>query len=343
VNIAIVTHKNIVSSYVTANRMLSVFNYKGANVRARVCDFEERNIPERNILCVDTLYQDRLCALSRFLPEKKIVYYATCEGFPMIDPAGMEREVAAQVTIVPVSRFVKMCLETIGLTVEEPVYHGIDMEQTATDPGFSKWIKDHMKGPIVLCISGNSERKGLDRFMVMCKTVYERLRHLEPSFILHSSDGYVKIPVIMRDLELKNFWYTANFGMLDEQKINSFYDICDVYVQPSYTEGFGIPMIEAYRFFKPVVAVDAEPYKEIVEDKKTGRLVPVKAVEQLRYQDRFVFPMHIYSVEDMADAVEGILQERENVPPSNWSWTKAIEETRKRFSLRNYSKLLEFF
>ncbi len=96
-------------------------------------------------------------------------------------------------------------------------------------------------------------------------------------------------------------------------------------------------MIEAYRFLKPVVAVDAEPYKEIVEDKKTGRLIPVKGVEQIRYLDRFVFPMHIYSVEDMADAIEEILLGDVS------AMSMSIEETRKRFSLRNYSKLLEYF
>jgi len=347
-NIAIVTHKNVVSNYVNVNRMLSAFDYKGVDVKAKVYDFEERNIPERNILYVDVIYQGGLSALSRFLPEKNIVFYAYCDGFPMIDPACMEREVAAQMRIVPFSRFIKMCLETVGLNVEEPVYPGIDMEQTATDPSFSKWIKAHMKGPIILCVSGNSERKGLDRFMVACKIVYERLRSIEPSFILHSSEGYVKIPTIMRDLELKNFWYTGNFGMFDETKMNSFYSLCSVYVQPSLCEGFGLPMIEAYRFLKPVVAIDVEPYKEIVEDKKTGRLIPVKGVEQMRYLDRFVFPMHIYSVEDMADAIESLLLDMDVDPhdvqdrPENYS-EKAIEETRKRFTLRNYSKLLEYF
>jgi len=340
-NIAIVTHKNVVSNYVTVNRMLDTFDYKGAKVKARIYDFEERNIPEHDILYVDVLYQGGLSALSRFLPEKNIVFYAYCDGFPMIDPACMEREVASKMTVVPFSRFVKMCLETVGLTVEDPIYPGIDMEQTAEDPSFSKWIKAHMKGPIVLCVSGNSERKGLDRFMVACKIVAERLRHLEPSFILHSSEGYVKIPIIMRDLELKNFWYTGTFGMLDEEKINSFYSLCSVYVQPSHCEGFGLPMIEAYRFLKPVVAVDAEPYKEIVEDKKTGRLIPVKAVEQMRYLDRFAFPMHLYSVEDMADAIEEILSDISE--DRHMDMAKNIEEARRRFTLRNYSKLLEYF
>lgn len=341
-DIALVTHKNIVSNYVTVNRMLSAF---GDKVKAKIYDFEERNIPEQNILFVDEIYQDILSALSRFLPEKNIVFYATCEGFPMIDPAGMEREIAKQITVVPVSRFVKMCLESVGLRAEEPVYHGIDMFQQTIDPNFCQWIKNNMKGPIVLCISGNSERKGLDRYMVACKIVAERMRSTKPSFILHSSEGYVKVQAIIRDLELRNFWYTGSFGMLDEQKINSFYSMCSVLVQPSFCEGFGLPMIEAYRFLKPVVAVDAEPYKEIVEDKKTGRLIPVKAVEQLKYINRFSFPMHIYSVEDMADAIEEILLDvyphdiHDDIP----DYSDAIEDTRRQFGLSNYDELLKYF
>lgn len=344
-NIAIVTKKNVVSHYVTANRIyyaLKDRECESGRVRVRICDFEERDIPEQNILYVDVVYSGSLSYLSKFLPGKNVVFYATCEGFPMIDPAGMEREVADKISIVPCSRFVKLCLETVGLTVKEPVYHGIDMAQKTVDSKFMEWVKDawSKKSPVVLCVSGNSERKGLDRYMLACKIVSERLRPLKPKFILHSGEGFVKIPAVMNDLELRDLWYTASFGMWDEPKMNSLYSLCSVYVQPSYTEGFGLPMIEAYRFNKPVVAVDAQPFNEIVTDGKTGRLIPCRNVENFKYLDRFMLPMHVYSVEDLADAIQSLL---EASPTQGAEMSKGIEDAKTLFGESNYGKLVDGF
>jgi len=338
--IGIVTHTKVVSHLITAHRIMQAFNAsKKGEMKVRIYDFEEPNIPERDILYVGTLYGASLSYLSRFLPWRRVVMYATCEGFPIIDPEGMEKKIGEQITIVPVSNFVKMCLETVGFSPVDPVYHGIDMTQTATDRDFSGWIRKHMKGPIVLCVSGNTERKGLDRYIIACKLAYQKTSSLEPNFILHSGEGYVKIPQMIQDLEVKNFWYTNSFGMYSEEKVNSLYDVCSFVVQPSFCEGLGLPMIEGKRFLKPTVAVDAQPYNEVVEKGKTGLLLPVKAVERLKYMDRFMFPMHVYSVQDMADAIVHLLTNPEEL---NYMRTKIADETG-QWQLSNYCKLLDFF
>ena len=337
--IAVVTHTKVVSHLITAHRILQAFRSRRANVTARIYDFEDAKIPEKDILYVGTLYHASLSYLSRFLPEKRVVMYATCEGFPIIDPEGMEKKIAEQITIVPVSGFVKMCLETIGLSPVDPVYHGLDMRQAVRDSEFSDWIRKNMKGPIVLCVSGNTERKGLDRFIIACKLAYQALRSLEPWFILHSGEGYVNIPRMIQDLEVKNLWYTNSFGMYPEEKMNSLYDVCSLVVQPSFCEGTGLPMIEGKRFHKPTVAVNAQPYNEVIEDGKTGRLIPVKSVERLKYLDRFMFPLHTYSVTDLAEAIVELLTDHEKMK----AMSANIADEKNEFALSNYCKLLDFF
>jgi len=337
--IAIVTHTKVVSHLITAHRILQAFRSARANVTAKIYDFEEARIPEKDILYVGTIYHASLSYLSRFLPEKRVVMYATCEGFPIIDPQGMEKQIAKQITIVPVSGFVEMCLETVGLSPVDPVYHGVDMTETTTDTEFSAWVRKAMKTPIVLCISGNTERKGLDRYIIACKLVFQKFLVEAPWFILHSGEGYVNIPRMIQDLEVQNFWYTNSFGMYPEEKINSLYDLCSLVVQPSFCEGTGLPMIEAYRFNKPVVAVNAQPYNEVVQDGKTGSLIPVKAVERLRYMDRFMFPMHIYRVSDLADAIVDLLTD----PEKTKRMSSNISVEKSQFALSNYRKLLDFF
>jgi len=338
--IGIVTHTKVVSHLITAHRIMQAFNAsKKGKMKVRIYDFEEPNIPEKDILYVGTLYNASLSYLSRFLPGRRVVMYATCEGFPIMDAEGMEKKIAEQITIVPVSNFVKMCLETVGLSPLDPVYHGIDMTQTATDRDFSGWIRKHMKGPIVLCVSGNTERKGLDRFIIASKIAYGAVTAPEPWFILHSGEGYVHIPQMIQDLEVKNFWYTNSFGMYPEEKVNSLYDVSSVVVQPSFCEGFGLPMIEAFRFHKPVVAVNAQPYSEVVEDGKTGRLLPVRSVERLKYLDRFMFPLHTYSVSDMVEAIVDLLMNQAKVK----EMSSNIAVAKRQFEVSNYCKLLDFF
>lgn len=336
--IAIVTHTRVVSHYVTAQRIRQAISSK--RVKAKIYDFEARKIPERNVLYIGTVYSACLSYLSRFLPEKKVVLYGTCEGFPIIDAAGMEMHVAEQIEIIPVSSFVKMCLETVGFEPTNPIYHGLDMKQTTIDERFSAWLWKHMKEPVALCVSGNTERKGLDRYIVACKLASINLINSEPGFILHSGEGFVKIPGMIQDLQVRNLWYTNSFGMLSEQKINSFYDLCRVLVQPSYCEGFGLPMIEAFRFNKPVIAVNAQPYNEIVEDGKTGLLIPVKDVVRRKYLDRFLFPMHTYSVDDLANAMSELLSDENRIK----EMSSRIEEEKMRFDVsKTYPKILEYF
>jgi len=337
--IAIVTHTKVVSHLITAHRILQAFRSGKANVTAKIYDFEEAKIPEKDILYVGTLYHASLSYLSRFLPQKRVVMYATCEGFPIIDPEGIEKKIAEQITIVPVSDFVKMCLETIGLAPVDSVYHGIDMGETATDSDFSAWIRKNMKGPIVLCVSGNTERKGLDRYIMAAKIAYQLQKTPDPWFILHSGEGYVNIPRMIQDLEVNNFWYTNSFGMYPEEKVNSLYDLCSLVVQPSFCEGFGLPMIEAQRFNKPTVAVNAQPFNEIVEDGKTGSLIRVKSVERLKYMDRFWFPMHTYSVNELASTIADLL----NHPEKIREMSSNIATSKSQFTLSNYRKLLDFF
>jgi len=339
--IGIVTHTKVVSHLITARRIMEAFNAsRKGKMKVRLYDFEEPSIPERDILYVGTVYGASLSYLSRFLPEKRVVMYGTCEGFPIIDAEGVEKKISQQITIVPVSGFVKMCLETVGLATVDPVYHGIDMTQTVTDRDFSAWIRKQMKGPIVLCVSGNTERKGLDRFIIACKLAFEKFSVEAPWFILHSGEGYVKIPNMIQDLDVRNLWYTNSFGMYSEEKMNSLYDLCSILVQPSFCEGFGLPMIEAQRFNKPTVAVNAQPYNEIVEDGKTGRLIPVKGVERLKYLDRFMFPLHTYSVNDLADAIVDLLTNTEKM---KGEMSSNIAVAKRQFELSNYCKLLDFF
>ena len=58
-------------------------------------------------------------------------------------------------------------------------------------------------------------------------------------------------------------------------------DACDVFVQPSHEEAFGLVFIEAGARYRPVVATSVGGIKEIIQHEATGLLAAPAAPEQL--------------------------------------------------------------
>jgi len=348
--IGIVAPFQVISHRVVANRILSVLRSEGHE--CEIYDFEREEIPAKNILYVGTVVSEILSYMGRFLPEKNVVFYGTTEGFPIIDPVCIEKEVAREIKIVTPSHYSKMCLETVGLPVAGVVRHGIDMEE-GYDHKFAEWLRasfykgckkcgqrTQIKTPMVLCIAGNQERKGIDRFILASKLVSRELRDPGLWFVLHSGGGYVNIPKMISDLEIPRFWYTNSYGRLPMAKVNALYRTCTVNVLPSYNEGFGLTTIEAMRYLKPTIAVDAQPMNEVIENEKNGLLIPCTRAEQRMYMDRWMLPMHLYSVDALTDAMIELIQDRMLMKSG---MVEEIRKAREEYTLKNYIKLLDYF
>lgn len=80
-----------------------------------------------------------------------------------------------------------------------------------------------------------------------------------------------------------------------QQDIPSFLSITDLFVFPSYREGFGLSLMEAGAMRVPSVATNIIGCREVIEEGKTGLLIPshsstaiVEAVERL-YNDKELY------------------------------------------------------
>jgi len=310
-------------------------------VAATIYHYESREIKEPNILFVGAITASTLAYLVRFLPDKEVVFYATIEGFPIVNPDSMEKEVAKSIKIVAVSEYSKMCIETAQLPCSGVVYHGIDMDEKTYDEGFVKWVTKSWakQNHIVLCVTANIPRKGVEKFMVLSSLI--RSKRKDVKFILHTGTGSVDIRgnAAILGLDPEYFWYTGAYGVMDEAKMRAMYKLTSVYVQASHCEGFGLPMIEAMRFHVPVVAVDAQPYSEIIKNGKTGTLVPCTGVDPVMWGNEIQFNMHKYNVHEMAKAVEELLDHKKLI-----RMKKTIAEEKKRFDREEtYPALLSYF
>jgi L-malate glycosyltransferase len=61
----------------------------------------------------------------------------------------------------------------------------------------------------------------------------------------------------------------------------SYTSICNLYVQPSLSEGLGRSVIEAMCLRKPVIVTDKGGAKELVEDGINGYVVPIKSAQSI--------------------------------------------------------------
>lgn len=63
-------------------------------------------------------------------------------------------------------------------------------------------------------------------------------------------------------------------GQKNQEEIIEILSITDIFVNPSYSEGFGLTVVEAGAIGLPIVATDIGGVKDIIENYKTGLLVP---------------------------------------------------------------------
>lgn len=289
--------------------------------------------PGGNILFIGTVFHQTLNFLNRFLGQSNIVFYGTTEGHSFVDEASLK--VAKQIKIIAVSNFVKQMLEEIGIPVAGVVHHGLDMDDRRVDTQFYDVLKKKLKNKkIIFTASANHSRKGLDNLLCGYHIIEQEIKNTY--LILHSEPtGHYNMSKMAKDLKLKHLWLTNLFGKLSPSQLNAFYNLCIVYVQPSYSEGFGLPILEAFRFNKPVIAVDAPPFNEVIQHGKSGILVPLSKITWFNSENLVLFKMHMYRAEDLAHAIMGLvtnqqlvvnMQENIQKEKHNWSAKKLYPE-----------------
>jgi glycosyltransferase involved in cell wall biosynthesis len=79
-----------------------------------------------------------------------------------------------------------------------------------------------------------------------------------------------------------------DLGYLPYRDLPDIYSACDILLQPSSVESFGLVYLEAWASRKPVVAADVGGVKDVISDRVDGLLVPFGAVGQIRDQLRIL-------------------------------------------------------
>ncbi len=139
---------------------------------------------------------------------------------------------------------------------------------------------NHWEGRVeVLFVGRLEDRKGIDTLLSAIPAVVRS--HPEVGFTIVGEDSRPMTDGLTHRerFERSALWaevadHVRFLGRIGDDELYPLYAGCDLLVVPSRYESFGLILLEAMQFAKPVVAAKAGGMTEIVEDHETGLLVP---------------------------------------------------------------------
>ncbi len=160
------------------------------------------------------------------------------------------------------------------------VNHGLDREKILYIPNFvskqrfyevEQEKKDAIRAEykiskdkfVVLSAGQVQTRKGVMDFVNIAKRMPEIQFVWAGGFSFGNiTDGYKELKVVV-DNPPDNVLFT---GIVDREKMNDLFNMCDVYFMPSYNELFPMAILEAMNTNTPILLRDLDVYKNILFD-----------------------------------------------------------------------------
>jgi len=306
------------------NVALTIQNSLRPYCESTICDFETVKSGGK-MLCIGTANKTTIKSIRRLILHNEIVFYATTEGRAEITRTELQE--VNRATIIAVSKFVQDKLQEVGVHVQGVIHHAINMNERNVDGDFYRKIKtmtDRRK--VVLTVSANHHRKALHKLLRAQGTLEQKPGTF---LIVHSQkDGYYDLQERVKALGINEIWLTNEFGTMNEARLRALYKLCTIYVQPSNSEGFGLPILEAFRFNKPVIAVNAPPFNEIIENNSTGILFPSSGTDWHKPTETDLnVEMHEYDARALSNAIRSLLGNHQlldrieqQIDEKKWNW-----------------------
>ena len=128
-------------------------------------------------------------------------------------------------------------------------------------------------GPLVLCIASYERKKGQDVLIrALARLHAAGHRGVRLALVGPERGEGAALRALARELSVTDA--VVFCGPVDHRDVPAYYEACTVFCLPSRAEPFGIVLLEAGVFRRPVVATAVDGIPEIVTDGIHARLVP---------------------------------------------------------------------
>jgi len=235
----------------------------------------------------------------------------------------MERSARAADHLIADSYFTKRYItEELGIDPKRVtvIYHGApEVDSAGVD---RKQILERLqiryaiRTPYIVCVSHINRRKNITgllkafrRFLDLVKENVQLVLVGKPEL-----EYYREVLEVLRIERLEA--HVVFTGAVEPSEVSDFYWNAEMFVLPSFLEGFGIPLVEAMKCGCPVVASDSTCIPEIVGD--AGILVPAREIDQMADAMRRVYT---------DPPLKKSLIERGKKRAEQFSWSVAAKKT----------------
>ncbi|PJC28448.1 hypothetical protein CO054_00085 [Candidatus Shapirobacteria bacterium CG_4_9_14_0_2_um_filter_39_11] len=133
------------------------------------------------------------------------------------------------------------------------------------------------KVPILFTTGGDATSKGAQEVITALAEVNKKINGRPWMYIIKTWPSINSFQDSAKELKLaKKFGILENIryivGEFSQEFIRGLMTLCDIYIAPSRSEGFGLPLVEAQMCGKPVISIEATSTREIIEHGETGFL-----------------------------------------------------------------------
>jgi len=194
--------------------------------------------------------------------------------------------------VVSVSHFTKTrVVKQYGIAPENIMVlpNGVNPEQFFPMTALSDWRKKYeLDGQkVILTLARLVERKGHDRVIQALPKILAEVPNVRYLISGKTNSDYAKhLMQLSCDLGVEK--HITFIGYIEPEALNAHYNLCDVYIMPSYeltekgdTEGFGITYLEANACEKPVIGGRSGGVLDAIEDGKSGFLVEPNCISEI--------------------------------------------------------------
>ena len=152
------------------------------------------------------------------------------------------------------------------------IYKGYDTEWIKVRKPIEKESLDIPDNAMIICCVAIVRRvKGIPYLIKAADHLPDNL----PIFFILVGEGMDSDPIkdLIARSKYRNHFRTLGFT----NDVFSYISLCDLYIQPSVTEGLGRSLIEAMCLKKPVIVTDRGGSRELVDEGDNGYIVPSKS------------------------------------------------------------------
>jgi glycosyltransferase involved in cell wall biosynthesis len=158
------------------------------------------------------------------------------------------------------------------------------------------------------------ERNGYKNFLFFVRAIAPILKQQKDIYVICTGREFKPIEIqLLESLNIREYFIHT---FVEEDAFSEVYNKAIAFVFPSYYEGFGIPILEAFESSCPVLLSDASCFPEIAKD--CALYFPPKDIKQFRQR--------IESVIDNPSLRESLI-DKGKIRVQDFSWPKFANQT----------------